>query len=145
MPSFSLFEVNLWKQFIFWFHILGYFTFGIMAYKEIIIKIVNLCQATIKTLRAIIIHNIAPSQFEDKFHYVSCGSWHEVGTVVIFTCQNLNPTGAKCWNIIPERIQNINEYKTFSKTYKQDLLFSILSDPNYKLENSFDYFINYWC
>ena len=46
----------------------------------------------------------------------------------------------KCWNTIPIKHRNIDDPKVFSNTYKQDLLYSLLNDSGYKLENAFDFF-----
>ena len=91
-----------------------------------------------------IIHNTAPSQFEDKFHYVSGGSRSSENCNLYLpkskSHKEFSFTGVKCWNNIPIRLRTINNHKLFSKAYKQELLFSILSNSSYKLENSFEYF-----
>ena len=48
--------------------------------------------------------------------------------------------GAKFWNILPNHLRTLDDVKLFSKQYKQQLLNSIQTDNNYKLENAFDYF-----
>ena len=45
-----------------------------------------------------------------------------------------------CWNILPNHLRTLDDVKLFSKQYKQQLLDSIQTDNNYKLENAFDYF-----
>ena len=91
-----------------------------------------------------IIHNKAPSQFGEKFNYVSGGSRSGENCNLYLpkskSHKEFTFTGAKCWNSVPNKLRNINDHKIFSKIYKQYLLFSILNNPNYKLENSFDYF-----
>ena len=48
--------------------------------------------------------------------------------------------GAKCWNLVPSNLREIDDVKAFSKTYKSRLLEAILQDDHYVSNNSHDYF-----
>ena len=46
--------------------------------------------------------------------------------------------GAKCWNLLPQPLRNIESVKQFSDTYKKKLLNSIVNDQDYKPDNKFE-------
>ena len=47
--------------------------------------------------------------------------------------------GAKCWNSLPSSIRVKNDVKSFSNSYKAELLSSITSDVNYLINNGYEY------
>ena len=47
--------------------------------------------------------------------------------------------GAKAWNKLPSELRNITDSKVFSKSYKNQLLESLVNDPNYVVNNAYDY------
>ena len=91
-----------------------------------------------------IINGYGPSNFMHKFSYVSGGS--RDGTKCNLYMPKSNSLkqfyylGAKAWNNLPQSLRLINDPKIFSKVYKTQLLDSITEDPNYAVNNSFDYF-----
>ena len=54
--------------------------------------------------------------------------------------KNFYYLGAKCWNNIPYGLRNLTDVKSFSNTYKSQMLSSITTDSNFMSNNSFDYF-----
>ena len=65
-----------------------------------------------------------------------------MGLTVIFI--HLNPIffyylGAKAWNCLPSDLRNLTDPKVFSKNFKNCLLDSVVSDPNYIVNNAYDY------
>ena len=79
-----------------------------------------------------------------KFSYVSGGSREGARCNLYIpktsTLKQFYYLGAKAWNNLPQRLRLINDPKIFSKVYKTQLLDSITEDPNYAVNNSFDYF-----
>ena len=49
--------------------------------------------------------------------------------------------GAKCWNILPRHLRDLNDVKLFTRAFKAQLLNSItVTDPQYVVNNRFDFF-----
>ena len=46
--------------------------------------------------------------------------------------------GAKCWNITPLDLRDIEDVKLFSKAYKARLLNAIKEDQDYRVNNNFN-------
>ena len=91
-----------------------------------------------------IIHGCSPSNFMHKFSYVSGGS-REGSRCNLYipkssTLKQFYYLGAKAWNNLPLNLRTMSDPKIFSKLYKTQLLKSITEDPNYAVNNSFDYF-----
>ena len=90
-----------------------------------------------------IIHNKAPVQFQNKFNYVPGGSRSAERCNLYLpkskSHKEFNFIGAKCWNSVPLKYRIIDDSKLFSSSYKQDLLYSIINDSGYKLENAFNF------
>ena len=85
-----------------------------------------------------------PSNFINKFQYISGGS-RDGDNCNLYTRKSRSHKeffylGAKCWNILPKPLRTSDNVKLFSTQYKQQLLNSILTDSDYKLENAYDYF-----
>ncbi len=91
-----------------------------------------------------IVNEICPTNFMNKFSYVSGGSRNSDHCNLYInksiSHKNFYYLGAKCWNNIPFDLRNIPNVKSFSKAYKLQMLSSITSDSNYITNNSFDYF-----
>ena len=47
--------------------------------------------------------------------------------------------GAKCWNMLPQPLRQVDDAKTFSHTLKSKLLQSTLIDKNYTVNNTYDH------
>ena len=80
----------------------------------------------------------------NKFKFVSGGS-REGDNCNLYTQKSKTHKefyylGAKCWNILPQNLRNLNDVKLFSKAYKTQLLNSIITDPKYEVNNCFDFF-----
>ena len=91
-----------------------------------------------------IVNGCCPSNFVNKFQYISGGS-RDGDNCNLYTQKSKSHKeffylGAKCWNILPKYLRTSDNVKLFSRQYKQQLLNSILTDSNYQLENAFDYF-----
>ena len=91
-----------------------------------------------------IINGISPSQFLDKFSYISGGS-RDGESCNLYTHKSKSHKrflylGAKCWNLLPHPLREAESAKTFSNLYKSKLLDSIKKDSNYIVDNSFDNF-----
>ena len=91
-----------------------------------------------------IINGISPSQFLDKFSYISGGS-RDGESCNLYTHKSKSHKrflylGAKCWNLLPHPLRQAESAKTFSNLYKSKLLDSIKKDSNYIVDNSFDNF-----
>ena len=91
-----------------------------------------------------IIHDDCPTNFMNKFNYISGGSRNgESCNLYVNRSSSHKPfqyLGAKCWNNISVELRNLSDIKSFSGTYKQQLLSSVVNDPNYIVDNSFDKF-----
>ena len=89
-----------------------------------------------------IINGLSPKHFMEKFSYVSGGS-RDGNNCNLYTNKSRSHKefyylGAKCWNILPQSLRNIENVKDFSKVYKNQLLNSIENDVDYKPDNKFD-------
>ena len=91
-----------------------------------------------------IINSNCPTNFMNKFSYVSGGSRNSEHCNLYInksiSHKNLNYLGPKCWNNIPYDLRDKPNVESFSKTYKLQMLSSITSDSNYMSNNSYDYF-----
>ena len=93
-----------------------------------------------------IINNKSPTNFMNKFKFIS--GWTRDGnscnlyTQKSKTHKEFYYLGAKCWNILPQDLRILPDVKMFSSAYKSQLLYSITGDPQYVVNNSFDYFYN---
>ena len=94
-----------------------------------------------------IINGYSPSNFMHKFSYVSGGSREGARCNLYIpkssTLKQFYYLGAKAWNNLPQNLRSISDPKIFSKVYKTQLLNSITVDPNYTVNNSFDYFYKF--
>ena len=78
----------------------------------------------------------------DKFSYISGGS-RDGNNCNLYTNKSRTHKefyylGAKCWNILPQSLRNIENVKDFSKVFKNQLLKAIVNDVDYKPDNKFD-------
>ena len=91
-----------------------------------------------------IINDNCPTNFVNKFSYISGGSRDGESCNLYLNRSNSHKNfyflGAKCWNNIPSNIRNLPDISKFSSSYKEQLLLSITADPNYIVDNSFDEF-----
>ena len=91
-----------------------------------------------------IIKGQSPSNFINKFKYISGGSREGANcNLYIPKSKSLKQfyyLGARAWNNLPPNLRKIDDPKTFSKEYKLQLLHSITIDTNYIPINSFDNF-----
>ena len=80
----------------------------------------------------------------NKFSFISGGSRDgnscNLYTPKSKTLKHFYYLGAKCWNNLSSDLRNLGDAGSFSKIYKAELLQSIISDPNYIPNNSFDFF-----
>ena len=101
-------------------------------------------QVHLSTYMFKIIKGQSPSNFMNKFQFISGGSRNgsncNLYTPKSNNLKNFYYLGAKAWNILPTSLRNIEDPKVFGKAYKSNLLESITSNPNYKVNNSYDYF-----
>jgi hypothetical protein len=86
-----------------------------------------------------IINELSPSNCMNKFKYISGGS-RDSNNCNLYThrsktLKDFYYLGAKCWNILPSQLREVDGVKEFSKAYKSQLLASIQSDPNYRVNN----------
>ena len=91
-----------------------------------------------------IIKGQSPSNFMNKFNFISGGSRDgdscNLYTPKSKTLKHFYYLGAKCWNTLPSYLRNLDDAGRFSKAYKAELLHSIINDPKYLPNNSFDVF-----
>ena len=91
-----------------------------------------------------IINDNCPTNFVNKFSYISGGSRDGESCNLYLNRSNSHKNfyflGAKCWNNIPSNLRNLPDIRKFSSSYKEQLLSSITADPNYIVDNSFDKF-----
>ena len=90
-----------------------------------------------------IINGYSPSNFGNKFQYISGGS-RDGENCNLYTPKSRSQkefyyVGAKCWNRLPQSLRVQENAKAFSIQYKQHLLNSILSDNGYTPEHAFDF------
>ena len=92
-----------------------------------------------------IIKNQSPSNFINKFQFISGGS-RDGNNCNLYTTKSKSLKhfyylGAKAWNNIPQFIRNIDDVAKFNNLYKAQLLQSICRDENYIISNNaFDFF-----
>ena len=53
--------------------------------------------------------------------------------------KNFYYLGTKAWNSLPVDLRNMSDPKVFGKIFKSRLLDSIINDPNYIVNNAYDY------
>ena len=91
-----------------------------------------------------IINDQSPSNFMNKFSYISGGSRDgnscNLYTKKSKTLKDFFYLGAKCWNNLPQYLRCQGDVKALSNCYKAKLLESINKDPNYSVDNSFHQF-----
>ncbi len=91
-----------------------------------------------------IINDNGPTNFMNKFRYVSGGSRSSESCNLYVnkssSHKNFYYLGAKCWNNVSHSLRDATNVTYFSRSYKQQLLSSIICDPNYTTENKFDHF-----
>ena len=90
-----------------------------------------------------IINGHSPSNFMNKFKFISGGS-RDGTNCNLYTPKSVNLKnfyylGAKAWNVLPSNLRNMSDPKAFGKAYKYQVLESIIIDPNYSVNNAFDY------
>ena len=90
-----------------------------------------------------IINDICPSNSMSRFQYVSGGSRNGSSCNLYInkskTLKDFYYLGAKCWNNVPNSAREANDINSFSKNYKSQLLNSAVNDPDYRVNNNFDY------
>ncbi len=91
-----------------------------------------------------IINNQSPSNFMNKFQFISGGS-RDGGNCNLYTpksktLKHFYYLGAKSWNVLPSTLRNISDPKDFNKAHKAQLLGAIIHDPRYRTSNAFDFF-----
>ena len=90
-----------------------------------------------------IINGISPKHFINKFSYISGGSRDAVSCNLYInksrTHKEFYYVGAKAWNILDQSVRNVEGVKEFSQYYKTQLLTAVVSDENYKVNNTYDY------
>ena len=90
-----------------------------------------------------IINGTSPSQFIDKFVYISGGTRGgdncDLYTNKSRTHKQFFYLGAKCWNNLPQASRHAESSKHFSCKLKNDLLNSIKHDACYAVNNSYDF------
>ena len=89
-----------------------------------------------------IINGLSPKHFMDKFSYIS-GCSRDGNNCNLYTNKSRTHKefyylGAKCWNILPQSLRNMENVKDFTKAYKNQLLNAIVNDIFYKPGNKFD-------
>ena len=90
-----------------------------------------------------ILNGQCPSNFINKFKFISGGS-RDGANCNLYTPKSKNLKknyylGAKAWNYLPSDLRNLTDPKVFSKNFKNCLLDSVVSDPNYIVNNAYDY------
>ena len=91
-----------------------------------------------------IIKNKSPSNFMNKFKFISGGSRDgnncNLYTHKSKTHKDFYYLGAKCWNNLPHYLRDLDDVGRFSKSYKAQLLHAIINDYHYSPDNAYDYF-----
>ena len=92
-----------------------------------------------------IVNEFCPANLKNKFSYVSGRTRDDENCNLIVkrsrSLKHFNYLGSRTWNIIPPGLRTFTSNSPeFSKALKSRLLKSIASDPNYRLNNAFDYF-----
>ena len=90
-----------------------------------------------------IVKDNCPSNFVNKFKYVSGGSRNANNcNLYIPKCKShkkFSYLGASCWNTLPHELRDLDDVKKFSNTLKAQLLSSVTNDANYACNNNYDY------
>ena len=91
-----------------------------------------------------IIHDNCPTNFSNKFSYISGGSRSsDMCNLYVnrsASHKNFQYLGSKCWNNVPVDLRNLSDVTCFNNSYKKQLLASILTDENYVTDNSIEKF-----
>ena len=91
-----------------------------------------------------IINSNCPTNFTNKFRYVSGGSRSGNNCNLYvdrsISHKNFYYLGAKCWNILSSDLRNATDISAFSSKFKKTLLSSITEDSGYTVNNQYDYF-----
>ena len=91
-----------------------------------------------------IIHDNCPTNFSNKFSYISGGSRSsEMCNLYVnrsASHKNFQYLGSKCWNNVPVDLRNLSDVTCFNNSYKKQLLASILTDESYVTDNSIEKF-----
>ena len=90
-----------------------------------------------------ILNGQSPSNFINKFKFISGGS-RDGANCNLYTpksknLKNFYYLGAKAWNSLPIDLRNMSDRKVFGKNFKSRLLDSVINDPNYIVNNAYDY------
>ena len=90
-----------------------------------------------------ILNGTSPSQFIDKFVYISGGT-RDGDNCNLYTNKSKTHKqffylGAKCWNVLPQEIRSAESSKHFSCKLKNELLCSIKNDAHYVVNNTYDF------
>ena len=91
-----------------------------------------------------ILNGQSPSNFINKFKFISGGSRHGTNcnlyTPKSKNLKNFYYLGAKAWNSLPTDLRNMNDPKAFiNNGLKNKLLDSIINNPGYIVNNAYDY------
>ena len=89
-----------------------------------------------------IMNDNCPTNFRNKFRYVSGGRSSNNCNLYVDRSSSHKEfyyLGAKCWNNLSSETRTISDITWFSKAYKNQLLLSCTTDPNYVTNNSFDH------
>ena len=90
---------------------------------------VHLCSYMFK-----ILNGQSPSNFIIKLKFISGGS-RDGANFNLYT-----PKSKNVKNCLPTDLRNLTDPKVFSKNFKNSLLlYSVISDPNYIVNNAYDY------
>ena len=100
-------------------------------------------QVHLSTYMFKILKGQSPSNFMNKFKFISGGS-RDGSNCNLYTpksknLKNFYYLGAKAWNKLSPELRYVEDCKVFSKSYKNQLLDSIVNDSNYNVNNSYDY------
>ena len=91
-----------------------------------------------------IINDMCPTNFTNKFSYLSGGSRNGESCNLYISNSASHKEfyylGAKCWNNLSPDTRRLPDISSFSKSYKLKLLSSVIADPSYVTNNSFEHF-----
>ena len=91
-----------------------------------------------------IVNEDAPSQFLDKFEYVSGGSRDAEKCNFYIpktkSHKSFSYLGSKCWNSLPLSIRTAETDKKFSQILKSSFMNEVCNNSSYQANNKFDYF-----
>ena len=91
-----------------------------------------------------IINDQSPSNFMNMFRYVSGGSRDGANCNLYVQSSKKHKEffylGAICWNNLSPDLRSAKDVKVFSYMYKRTLLKSVISDPQYSINNASDIF-----